>query len=137
MNVTQTVIDRLHETTRSAAADAESAAALREGRLLREPEAPSLDDLLGSMPQTSDAPRRVAPRQRDRKAEGRELRERIAAAESEASRARSEAREASDTARAAEREWKRAEKAAEQAQRRSDGSAERLRDLRKRLEDLR
>jgi hypothetical protein len=136
-NVTETVIDRLHETTRAAAADAESAVALREGRLLSEPRAPSIDELLGSMPQTSEAPTEMATQKRDQKAEKLALREQIAAAESEASQARSGAREASDATREAEREWKRAQKAAEQAQRRSEEAGARLHDLQERLGELR
>jgi hypothetical protein len=133
-NVTETVVDRLQQSMRAAAADPEIAAALRDGRLLREPAAPSLEELLGSLPQASEAPRTKAPQQRDH--ERLALREQVADAKSDASRARSEARAASDVARKAQREWERAKKLAEQAERRSDAAAERLRDLQQRLEEL-
>jgi hypothetical protein len=135
-NVTETVTDRLNQTMRAAAADAEIAAALRDGRLIREPEAPSIDELLGSMPREPATAKTKAPPRPDRKAERLALQEEIADARADASRARIEARTASDTARDARREWEHAQQLAEQAERRSDAAAERLRDLQQRLKQL-
>ena len=49
-SVTETLVRGLREALSSAAADADVAAVVREGRLIREPEAPSIDELLWSMP---------------------------------------------------------------------------------------
>ena len=136
MNVTDTVMRALRETLSAAAADAAVATALRDGRLLREPEAPSIDEILASLPQASAAARKKEPPRRDREAEALALREEIADAKAEASRARDEARAASDRARAAQREWERAQKHAERAQRASDAAEERLTDLRERFGEL-
>ncbi len=50
-SATETVQRGLREALNSAAADADVAAVVRDGRLIREPEAPSIDELLWSMPQ--------------------------------------------------------------------------------------
>jgi hypothetical protein len=146
--VTEAVLDRLRQTMRAAAADAEIASALRDGRLLREPAVPSIDELLGSMPRAARAPtsksvpkskmapRSTAGRQPDHEARRAELRDEIAVAESDASEAHSEARGAERMERAAQREWERAQKLAERAQQRRDAAARRLEDLQQRLADL-
>jgi hypothetical protein len=132
MNVTETVLRALRETLSAATADGEVATAVRDGRLLREPEAPSIDQILASLPPAPAAARTKKPPQRDREAETLALREEIADAKAEASRLRDEARAASDAARAAQREWERAQKLAERAQRASDAAEERLAELRDR-----
>jgi hypothetical protein len=132
-NLTETVRQRLRQTVRAAAADAEVAALLRDGRLIHEPAAPSIGDLLGSMPPAPGKPSGKAASGRDREAERRALREEIAAAESAASDARTEARAAADAAKAAEREWHGAQKLAEQAQKRSGAAEQHLQGLRQRL----
>lgn len=134
--VTETVTRGIRQTLSAAAADAEIAAILRAGRLIREPDAPSLDQLLGSLPQAPAGAKAKEPPPRDREAERHALREEISAAKSEAADIRAAAREAADTARAAERESRRAAKVAEEAQRRSDTAAERLQELQARLKDL-
>ena len=133
-SATETVQRGLREALNSAAADADVAAVMREGRLIREPEAPSIDELLWSMPQersTAKArgrPTAEAPR-RDRKAERRALQQRITEATAEVSRARGNAREASEAAEAANRAWKRAEKSAAQAQQSVDAAEHGLEQL--------
>jgi hypothetical protein len=134
-NASDSVTERMRETLRSAAADGAVASELQAGRLVREPEAPSLDALLGSLPQSSERAHANAP-ERDRVAERDALREQIAGAKADAARAQSEARTAARTADEAQREWQRAQKAAAHAQEQSDAAAELLRDLRQRLEDL-
>ena len=64
--LTEAVMERLRQTVRAAAADAGVGEELRNGRLIREPEAPSIGELLGSMPATSAAEQeaRVATRPR-------------------------------------------------------------------------
>ena len=134
--LTETVMERLRQTARAAAADAAVAAELRAGRLLREPEAPSISELLGSMPQAGEGPKPKAARPPDRQAERTALREQIAAAEAKEKQARGEAREAADAARAAESEWQRAAKIAERMRGQSQAAAERLQELRQRLSEL-
>jgi hypothetical protein len=136
MNVTETVMRALRETLSAATAGAEVATALREGRLIREPEAPSIDAILASLPRASTAARKKQSPRRDREAEILSLREEIADARTEASRARHEARAASDSANAAQREWERMQKLAERAHQTSDTAEERLRDLRERLAEI-
>ena len=133
--LTEPVMERLRQTARAAAADSDVGEELRSGRLIHEPEAPSIGDLLGSLPPTSGKPRSKPEPRRDRDAERRALREQIAAAESAASEKRGEAREASDAARAAEREWQRTQKLAEQALRRSDAAEQHLQELRQQLKE--
>jgi hypothetical protein len=128
--LTEPVLERLRQTVRAAAADADVGEELRSARLISEPHAPSIGDLLGSIPPTSGKPTAKAPPRRDRAAVRRALREEIAAAESAASEARGEARAAADAARAAEREWQRAQKLADKAQTRSDAAEQHLHDLR-------
>jgi hypothetical protein len=134
--VTETVMERLRQTARAAAADAAVAAELRAGRLLREPEAPSISELLGSLQPASEAPKQKAARPPDRRAERTALREQIATAEAEEKQARAAAREAADAARAAESEWQRAAKVAERIREQSHAAAERLQELRQRLGEL-
>src|SRR4051794_3683478 len=50
-SATETVMRGIRQALGAAAADTEVAATLRAGRLIREPEAPSIDQLLGSLPQ--------------------------------------------------------------------------------------
>jgi len=133
--LTEPVMERLRQTVRAAAADSDVGEELRSGRLIHEPEAPSIGELLGSMPPASSKPGTKPEPRRDRDAERRALREEIAAAEADTSEKRGAAREAADAARAAEREWQRAQKAAELAQRRSDAAEERLKELRQQLKE--
>ena len=133
--LTEAVMERLRQTVRAAAADAGVGEELRNGRLIREPEAPSIGELLGSMPATSGKPSKKPESRRDRDAERRALREEIAAAESDASEKRGEARAAAEAARAAEREWQRSQKLAEKAQLRSDTAEQHLEELRQQLRE--
>lgn len=133
-NVTDTVMSSLGQTLRAAAADAGVAAALGKGLLLREPAAPSIDDLLGSLPASAARAPAAAPRD-DRAERRRALAEQVAAARSAAAEMRREAREAGDEAARAHDEWQRARTHAEQLKRREDAAAESLRDLEKRLGD--
>jgi hypothetical protein len=133
--LTETVMERLRQTVRAAAADTGVAEELRTGRLISEPAAPSIGELLGSMPPTAGKPSKKPEPRRDRDAERRALREEIAAAESDASEKRGEARAAADGARAAEREWQRAQKLAEKAQLRSDTAEQHLQELRQQLRE--
>jgi hypothetical protein len=133
--LTETVMERLRQTVRAAAADADIGKELRDGRLISEPEAPSIGELLGSMPPSSGKPGKKPESRRDRDAERRALREEIAAAESDASEKRGEARAAADVARAAEREWQRTQKLAEKAQVRSDTAEQHLKELRQQLSE--
>ena len=133
--LTEAVMERLRQTVRAAAADAGVGEELRNGRLIREPEAPSIGELLGSMPATSAKPSKKPESRRDRDAERRALREEIAAAESDASEKRGEARAAAEAARAAEREWQRSQKLAEKAQLRSDTAEQHLEELRQQLRE--
>ena len=48
--VTETVTRGIRQALGAAAADPDVATTLRAGRLIREPEAPSIDQLLGSLP---------------------------------------------------------------------------------------
>jgi hypothetical protein len=130
---TDTVVSGIRETLRAAAANAGVAAELRSGRLIREPEAPSLDDLLGSLPQRSAA---RAPNESDHAAERVALREKIAGAKTDASEAKAEARSAAKAAGDAQRAWERTRKLAERAQERADAAAEHLADLQRRLDEL-
>ena len=133
--LTEPVMERLRQTVRAAAADAAVGEELRNGRLISEPEAPSIGELLGSMPAASAKPSKKPESRRDRDAERRALREEIAAAESDASEKRGEARAAADAARAAEREWQRTQKLAEKAQLRSDSAEQHLKELRQQLSE--
>ncbi len=139
-NVTDTVMRGLREALSSAAADADVAAAVREGRLIREPEAPSIDELLWSMPREGSAPRTRGPTteapRRDRKAERRALQQRIADATAEVARARDDAREAAKAAEAANRAWKRAENSAAQAQQIVDAAEDGLEQLQRELDEF-
>jgi hypothetical protein len=132
--LTEAVMERLRQTVRAAAADAGVGEELRNGRMISEPEAPSIGELLGSMPATSASSKKAELR-RDRDAERRALREEIAAAESDASEKRGEARAAAESARAAEREWQRSQKLAEKAQLRSDTAEQHLEELRQQLSE--
>ena len=118
----------MRHTVHAAALDADTAAALRDGRLLREPDAPSLDALLGSLPQPAAKPPADDARRRA-------LRKQIAAAEQDAENARAEDRAAADAAREARSAWERARGLAEETSRRSEAAAERVRDLRRQLDD--
>jgi hypothetical protein len=135
-SATETVMRGIREALGAAAADADVAATLRAGRLVREPEAPSIDQLLGSMPQPAAGTKATAPKAGDRDEKRRALRQELADAKSEASDARQAARAASDAASAAQREWEKALNAAEKAQRLSDKASERLRELQERPKDV-
>ena len=147
--VTDAVERGIGQTLQAAAADAGVADALRSGRLVREPEAPSLDDVLGFLalaPPTSKpvaakrataepAAAKPAP-EPDRRAERRALKEGIAAAAKDAVAAREDARSASDAAREAREQLRRAEKRAEERKRRSDAAEALLADLQAQLDAL-
>ncbi len=141
----------LSQTLRAAAADAEIAATLRAGLVIREPDAPSIDQLLGSLPdpppraasapaqspQTAAGSKPSAPAPADdRRAERAALREGIAAARKAATEARRIEREASDAARALHDEWERAQTRAARAKRRSETADERLAELQGELDEL-
>jgi hypothetical protein len=130
---TDTVVSGIRETLRAAAADAGVAAELRSGRLTREPEAPSLDDLLGSLPQRSAA---RAPNESEHSARRVALREKIAEAKTDASEAKADARSAAKAADDARRESERTRTLAERAQDRADAAAEHVADLQRRLDEL-
>jgi hypothetical protein len=135
LNVTEDVVERVRQTMRAAAAGAEIASDLRAGRLLREPEAPSIDALLGSLPHAAAGA--VAPKRRDTRAhEGRELREQITAAKADATEARSEERAAAKAASDARDAWTRAQALADQSARRSEAAAKLVEELQKRLAEL-
>ena len=139
-NVTDTVMTSIGQTLRAAAADAGVAAALGKGMLVHEPAAPSIDDLLGSLPATPAAApaatRKPATAPRDeRAAQRRALQAQVAAARSAAAETRREARAAGDEAARAHDEWQRARTHAEQLKRREDDAAERLRELEERFAD--
>lgn len=133
--VTDAVTGRLRETLRAAAADAGIATALREGRLTREPAAPSLEEILASLPHGTAASASARPKRalEDRR---RALREKLDGSRKQASEARAEARAAADTAAEARRELKRAEAVAERKQRQADAAEERLREVEERLDAL-
>jgi hypothetical protein len=133
---TETVTRGIRQALGAVAADPGVAATLRAGRLIREPEAPSIDQLFASLPQAPAGAKAAAPAKSDRNAERGALKEAIAAAKSAATDARDAAREAADAARAAEREWQRARKLAEETQQRSDDAGERVEELQARLKDL-
>ena len=120
----------------AAAADPGVAATLKAGRLIREPEAPSIDQLLGSLPQQPAGGKAKAPSKSDRDAARRALQDEIAAAKSEASQARAASREATSAAREAQREWESAEALASKAERRSEKANERVEELQGQLKDL-
>lgn len=148
-SVTDAVERSIGQTLRAAAADAGVADALRSGRLVREPEAPSLDDVLGFLAlapaareptaatRATAAPAAAKPApEPDRSAERRALKEGIAAAAKDAIAAREDARAASDAARKAREQLRRAEKRAEERKRRSDAAEALLADLRAQLDAL-
>lgn len=135
-NVTETVMDRLRQTMRAAAADTAIGAELHEARLLREPDAPSIDELLGSLPaRSAPATGAKGAAKPDRGAERSALRAEIAEAKEAAAGARGDARAAAAAAREARTALERAEKLAERAQRASDAADERVADLQGRLEE--
>ena len=135
---TESVLRSLASTLSAVASGAGSAEPLRRGRLIHEPEALSLGELLVSLPQQRPATSRSADTKRARredegKARRLALEKEIAGARADAARARDEARAASDAAREAERQWESAKKLAERAQRRSDAAAEQLKELERQL----
>jgi hypothetical protein len=132
----ETVMRGVRQALGAAAADPSVASTLRAGRLIQEPEAPSIDQLLGSLPQQSSGGKAKAPAKSDRGAERHALQEEIAAAKSEASDARAASREASSAAGEAKREWESAEKRATRAEDQSEKASERLEELQQRLRDL-
>ena len=136
LNVTDDVAERVRQTLRAAAAGGEVAGDLRAGRLIREPEAPSIDALLGSLPAARAAgPAADAPREA-RERERRELRAQISAAKDDASEARSAERTAAKAANEAEEAWKRAADLAERSARRSAAAEKLVEELRRRLAEL-
>ena len=128
-NVTETFTRGLRDILSAAATDEGVAAELRAGRLLREPEAPTLDELLATLPQQS-------PSKHDSGRERRALQEQIADAKAQLSQAREEARAAQDAERAARQGWEQAQKLADGAQRRSEAAEAQLQKLQARLDDL-
>ena len=135
-SATETVMRGIRQALGAAAADPEVAATLRAGRLIREPEAPSIDQLLGSLPQQPAGGKAKAPSKSDRDAGRRALQDEIAAAKSEASEARAASRAATNAAREAQREWESAEALAKKAERQSEKANERLEELQGQLKDL-
>ena len=133
---TETVMRGIRQALGAAAADPDVAATLRAGRLIREPEAPSIDQLLGSLPQRPAGAKAKAPSKSDRGAERRALQDEIAEAKSEASDARAASRAAASSAREAKREWEAAEAVAAKAERQSEKAGERVEELQQRLKDL-
>ncbi|MDP9257222.1 MAG: hypothetical protein M3Q31_11785 [Actinomycetota bacterium] len=138
-NPTESVLRGLGTTLSAVASGAGSAESLRRGRLIHEPEALSLGELLVSLPHQRKATRSADTKRARREDEGKAkrlaLKEEIAGARADAARARDEARAASDAAREAERQWESAKKLAEQAQRCSDTAAEHLQELQQRLKE--
>ena len=135
-SATETVMRGIRQALGAAAADPDVAATLSAGRLIREPEAPSIDQLLGSLPQQPAGQKAEAPSKSDRDAKRRALQDEIAAAKSEASEARAASRAASSAAREARREWESAEALAEKAERQSEKANERVEELQGQLKDL-
>jgi hypothetical protein len=137
-SVTDSVLRGLGQTVHAAAASAEVGQLLRDGRLIREPVAPSISELLGTIPETSAAaaPASGSATNHGREAERRELREQIADAEADARRARSQEHSAALEAREAHRAWEAARVAAEETQRSREEVDKRLDALRERLERL-
>jgi chromosome segregation ATPase len=133
---TETVMRGIRQALGAAAADPEVAATLRAGRLIREPEAPSIDQLLGSLTVAPAGSKAKAPSKSDRQERRRALRDEVAEAKADAADAREAARGASDAATAARREWEQAQRAAEKAERQSEKANERLDELQQRLKDL-
>ena len=146
---TDAVVGSLGRTLRAAAADAGVADELRRGRLIHEPAAPSIDELLGSIPvaparsgatrtapaRSGAAAARAEPRQ-DHGAERRALREQLSAAKAEATQARrAGARRGRRSARGTGRMG-----ACREARARGDGASdaatEHQRDLEQQLEAL-
>ena len=130
----------LAQTLRAAAADEGIAGRLGAGLLLREPAAPSIGDLLGSLPASpSRAPAAVAePDAKQAAEEARDeqrgvLRDQVATARSEAMAARRAERAAAAAARKLHDEWERAQALADEAVRRSEAAEQRLEELRREL----
>ena len=159
-NVTDAVMSSIGQTLRAAAADEGIAEDLRKGLLLREPEIPSISELLGSLPATPAAPRKAArpkvaatdapagavPDEAEDQAEAqaeaeardeqrRALRHQLAEARASATDARREARAASDAAVEARQQWEHAKALAEEAKRRSDEAEEAAEELREQLDE--
>jgi chromosome segregation ATPase len=135
--MTDAVTSRLRETLRAAAADAEVAAALRTGRLTHEPEAPSLEEILASLPSGPAARKKQKASPADAlKDQRRALRTERDGARKEASEAHAAARAAAATAEEARREWQRAQAAAERKQRQAEAAEERVRALEGQLDAL-
>jgi hypothetical protein len=135
--LTDSVARGIRSGLQAAATDPDAAEALRRGRVLGEPDEPSLEALLASLPPPSGrASARKEDRGADAKARRAQLRAEIAEAEEEASAAREEVREATTAVDAAKAALARAEQEAESARRRRDAAAERLQDLRDELERL-
>jgi hypothetical protein len=140
--VTDAVERSMSQTLRAAAADPDVASALRQGLLAREPEAPSIDDVLGYLsamaPVKQPAPASQEPEKKepDRSEERRALKAQIAAATADAAAARKDERAADDAAREAREQWQRAEKHAETLKRRTEAAEDRLADLRTQLDEL-
>ena len=134
--VTEAVLLRLGQTVHAAAASAEVAEALRSGRLLREPEAPSIDALLGSMPEPA-AVTKVREIEADTvtadaaEAERLDLLARIADAQLETDRARAEARSAARAAAEAYEAWEAARRTADERELSREEADERLNELRR------
>jgi hypothetical protein len=135
--VTDAVTSRLRETLRAAAADAEVAEALRAGRLTHEPEAPSLAEILASMPSGPAARKKqkASPAEalKDRR---RALRAERDGAKKEASAAHAEARAAAAKAEEARREWQRAQDVAARTQRQAEAAEDRVRAVEQQLDVL-
>jgi chromosome segregation ATPase len=135
-SATETVMRGIRQALGAAAADTEVATTLRAGRLIREPAAPSIDQLLGSLPHQPAGAKAKAPSKSDRGAERRALQDEIAEARRDATEARTVSRDASSAARDAKREWERAQELAERAEQQSEKANERVEELQARLKEL-
>jgi hypothetical protein len=135
--VSDTVARGIRAALQASATDPHAADDLRRGRILREPEEPSLDALLASLPAPSArSAEPPAGGGRGAKAEREALRTEIASAEDDAAAAREEVRDTSDAVTEAKRALARAEKAAAAAAQRRDEAVERLQELRDELDRL-
>jgi hypothetical protein len=134
--MTDAVKSRLRETLQAAAADADIAAALRAGRLTHEPEAPSLEAILASLPPASPGAKKKSRSTAAQDEKRNALREKIAESKGRAAESRKEARAATDAAEAAQTAWRRAQKLAEQRQTAAETAQNRLQELEDQLEAL-
>ena len=136
-SATETVMRGIRQALGAAAADPEVAATLSAGRLIREPEAPSIDQLLGSLPQQPAGGKAEAPSKSDRDAK-RVVRSRTRSQRRRARRPKREPRVAPRRAPRARRNANgRARRhVARKAERQSEKANERVEELQGQLKDL-